>query len=256
MSGHEDLGLDALPFHWVRDKEVMQNWIDINAWPPVPLLDSQNCEELLRSGLAVVVLRHGQDSDGVAALATFRQRVLKELRANGQFLFASLDVDSSDSRALARSWFPLVAKNFEDFFPYSWTPPPEIFVFAKSRLTGDAIFWYQPGFAPAANFTLAEVDELMGQSQWFHDNGGISLALQYLLRFDRFGGRSALHRLMWLFTPFCVACGLSYVWHGLHQLFVGLGICSPKTEAASTWDAASDASGKSRKARKGSKKTR
>ncbi|CAE7175242.1 unnamed protein product, partial [Symbiodinium microadriaticum] len=29
VSAHEDMGLDAAPFQWVPDKEVMQTWLEI-----------------------------------------------------------------------------------------------------------------------------------------------------------------------------------------------------------------------------------
>eukprot|EP00439_Symbiodinium_sp_Y106_P009645 s4752_g1.t1 len=252
VSAHEDMGLDAAPFQWVPDKEVMQNWLEISLRPPVSSLGSWNSRELLRSGLPVVVLRHGQDETSVTAVTTFRERVNQELRATGQCIFATLDVDTADARVLARSWFPLVGKNFEDFLPFPVTLPPEIFVFTKSRTTGEAIFWYSPEFPAAANFTLRDVEELVSRSTWFHDNSGISLAMQTLLRFDRFGARSPLHRLIWLCTPFCVAWTVGFIWRGLCHI-LGLGANAQK---AGNGDDGSDASSKSRKARKGSKKTR
>ncbi|CAL1144589.1 unnamed protein product [Cladocopium goreaui] len=196
---NKELHLEAPPFELAFDQDLMRPWVIISSLPTVRHQINFYMWELIPIGWSVVVLRHHGDHD---AVERFQERT-KAMREALRYSFVHLDVSTESGNGFAMTFFPLIAAYWEDYIPYfTDVQDPRIFVFTKTHADG-TLYWdsHYIDFPSPDDFQLEDVDQLMRKSpaldpidfaEWPH----------WFLRYERFGGRSSVHRAIWLCAPF------------------------------------------------------
>lgn len=152
-------GLKPLPFDDEFDEEPMRAWIGYNRFPEVSELNWNNGYELATSSFPVVTLVYRQDNATSSLLREFDAKA-KEMRTNGGYLFARVNLSNKDSAELVEKKYPLV----------SWVikTPPVIFIFQ------DEIYWEDPTLTKVNDIDVARLSALMQSADARQD--GSSLA--------------------------------------------------------------------------------
>merc|ERR1712066_582295 len=108
---------DPLPFEGDFSHVALTEWVNITQFEAVTEMSLDNAHALQKSGMVVVVLLYkGEDyktSEGFKASFEFKA---KQLRKDQQFLFATIDVSTSENDLYITNTFPLLA-------PKVATPP-------------------------------------------------------------------------------------------------------------------------------------
>lgn len=196
---NKELHLEAPPFELAFDQDLLRSWVIISSMPKVRHQINFYMWELIPIGWSVVVLRHHGDHD---AVERFQERA-QAMREALCYSFVHLDVSTESGNNFAMTFFPLLAAYWEDYIPYfTDVQDPRIFVFTKTH-AGGTLYWdsHYIDFPSPDDFQLEDVDKLMRKSpaldpidfaEWPH----------WFLRYERFGGRSSVHRAIWLCAPF------------------------------------------------------
>eukprot|EP00434_Breviolum_minutum_P021855 symbB.v1.2.019289.t1/scaffold1574.1/size208356/2 len=205
---NKEMSLEAPPFEFSFDQEPLRAWAIISSLPAMQHLNFY-IWELIPIGWTVVVLRHHGNNSAVDHFAERAQAMRAALR----FSFAHLDVSSDGGNYLARTIVPLVASHWEDYIPYlTDVQAPRIFAFTKTSAQ-EAVYWDTlTSFPSPEDFQLDDVEHLMRNNLPL-DSSDVSSWLGLFLRFERFGSRSWIHRLIWLMVPlsFCYVIVIFYL---------------------------------------------
>jgi len=148
------------------DREAIGQWVNFNQFKPLVELDAYSASPLKKSNIIVITLLYHGDkkirSEGKSGqlLAQFESKA-RELRRDGQYFFAELDLTKEGNTDFIRYAYPLLDPTL--------SPPPCMFAFK-----GWDTYWESPSFTDPAMLSEESIQALLADSEALQD--GSSLA--------------------------------------------------------------------------------
>lgn len=157
--------LDPLPLKGPLNRQSMTEWVNFNQFKPVEDL-SWNVEPAMRkSGYTTIVFAYNAAvHKEVQALEAFEAKA-KNLRKEGKYLFAGLDISGKENKEFAEYQFPLLFDlgNIPGVTPKKALTPRIIAFEAKGT------YWENPSFTDASQLSMESIADFLKDESNFHD---------------------------------------------------------------------------------------
>jgi len=197
-------GLQPLPFQGDMDQDSLARWVKFNQFPPLVELGPYNTPALKGSGYPVVALTYDSTEEMSKPREHFEFKA-KQLRPDGQFIFATFDVSREGHVDWLSKMFPLLA-------PKSCAPPC-LFVFSD----GDN-YWEDPSFKDPSAMSMDTIGALLANPEALQDGSNAAWVKEKRKVVLRFATGSALGAAVTIGGPIILTL---LVWMCVKSLMAG-----------------------------------
>lgn len=186
--------IQALPYEGGLDEKSLRAWVGFNRWQTVIDMTPDVAGKLRQTNHSVVAYaykfkRGAKRND--ADLNAFKEKAA-ELRSDGTYLFAAVDLSNRDNADYMSSTFPVVVV-------------PGLFVFTGNpAFKSDITFWEDPEFTPE-ELSLESLEDLIYSDWAKHDASAKSRAKGWGKNIYRFGSGSIIGFILVIFLPLALS---------------------------------------------------